>query len=115
MLRILGTSVVVVILGVGLGACASEDPSCEPGEQTFRFCSDDAVWECPVGTPAQIAAKQEREDRCAKESDPVQCLLDSADEVEMVPARLEADCGEAGQVCREELGVGGAVATCKDP
>ena len=98
-------------LSTALVGCAAEDPSCAPGERAFRFCDDDAVWECPVGTPDQIARKKEREDKCKQAPDLLKCLSET--EAEMVPAVLKADCGGGDMVCEEDPLASPSWASCK--
>jgi hypothetical protein len=101
----------LLALSAALGGCAAEDPTCAPGVRAFRFCSDDAVWECPVGTPDQIARKKEREDKCKQAQDLLKCLSET--ETEMVPAVFEADCGGGDMVCEEDLLASPSWASCK--
>ena len=101
----------IIALSAFLVGCAAEDPACAPGPRAYRFCSDDAVWECPVGTPDQIARKKERDDKCKAAPDPIQCLLDT--EAEMVPAVLHADCAGGDMVCQEDPLATPSWASCK--
>ncbi len=107
----LSFAAVVVVFTLGALAC-NTDPACAPGEDSYRICSHDEVWECPVGTAAQLAEKQRVEDECNQQPDPIQCLLET--EREMFPMTLIADCKGGGQICVETVTVTVHTATCED-
>jgi len=96
-------------------SCSADEPTCAPDETKFTFCDGEDVYECPVGTAEQIAAKKELEERCAMAEEPTQCRLDSGDELEQVPAMLKSACGEDGKACISISGASGSSASCMDP
>ena len=79
-----------------VAACASPPPTCAASEAAFDICSDNQVFECPVGSTEALAEKQAIEDACAESADPTGCIFDA--EFEQFPTTLKADCAGAGQV-----------------
>lgn len=73
------------------------DPECAPNRYSYRVCSDNTVWECPRGTPEQVAEKEKKEAQCDDAPDRIKCLLDI--EHEMVPMRKIMECGPGGTRC----------------
>jgi len=100
---------------LSVAACGEDEPTCVPGEVKFTFCDGDDVYECPVGTADQVAAKKEQEETCAMAEDPTKCLLDSSGDLEEVPATHKSACGEDGLVCISSSGAAGTSASCMDP
>lgn len=78
-------------------ACGSPPPTCAATDVSYRICSDNQVWECPVATAPQLAAKKAIDDGCRMQMDQVKCLLDA--KYEQLPMKLAADCRGGGQVC----------------
>ena len=94
-----------------LAACANPPPSCSATDAVYTICADDQVWECPVATTEQLAAKKAITDACKQEADPTKCILDA--KFEMFQMTLKAKCAEGGQVCVESTGAGPKVASCQ--
>lgn len=89
---------VITFAGLSLlSACGSPPPTCSATDLSYRICSDNQVWECPVATAPQLAAKKSIDDGCRTQPDPVKCLLDA--KYEQLPMKLAADCRSGGQVC----------------
>lgn len=96
-----------------LAACGSPPPTCSATDEAYRICSDDQVWECPVATAQQLAAKQAITDACQQEANPNQCILRA--KYEMFPMNLVAKCKEGGLVCKETLSAAMKTAACEMP
>ena len=79
------------------GACSNPPPTCSATETAYRVCSDNQVWECPVATPQQLAARKVIDDDCKQQADPVKCVLNA--KYEQLTMKLAADCQGGGQRC----------------
>ncbi len=66
------------------------------------------MWECPVATSEQLAAKKKITDACGMDT---QCLLNA--KYEMFNMTLKAKCAEGGMICVEAMGAGAKSASCQ--
>lgn len=91
--------VVSAVAVLFFAACGNPPPTCSATDTAYTVCADEQVWECPVATAEQLAAKKAISDACKTEADPTGCLLKA--EYEMFPMVLKVKCAEGGQVCVE--------------
>lgn len=103
---------------VTLVACSNPPPTCSATETAYRVCSDNQVWECPVATAQQLAARKVIDDDCKQQADQVKCILNA--KYEQLPMKLTADCQGGGQRCVDATAttdagvpVGTKVASCQ--
>lgn len=104
-------AVAAVAAFLALSACGAPPPTCSATSSAYTVCSDEQVWECQVGTQAQLDAKRAIETACQQQADPVKCLLDA--KFEMFPMKLVANCKAGGQVCVASTPPAARSASCK--
>ncbi len=83
-------------------ACGNPPPTCAATADAYRVCSNEQVWECPVATSEQLAAKKVLDDKCAMEADRVKCILNT--KYPQFPMTLKADCKGGNELCKESTG-----------
>ncbi|MFO0616263.1 MAG: hypothetical protein U0414_26955 [Polyangiaceae bacterium] len=91
----------VLLLGLSAPGCGSPAPTCAPKGQPYVVCSDDAVWTCPEGDAATVAANQKIDADCMATADPTTCFLQA--DYQMVDMTLAEDCAAAGKTCVEDV------------
>lgn len=108
----------LAVISLTFAACSNPPPTCSATETAYRVCSDNQVWECPVATAQQLAARKVIDDDCKQQADQVKCILNA--KYEQFPMKLAADCQGGGQRCVDSsaspdagVPVGTKVASCQ--
>lgn len=90
---------IVALASIVVLACGSPAPTCSATADAYRVCSNEQVWECPVATSEQLAARKVLDDKCAMEADKTKCILNT--KYPQFPMTLKADCKGGNELCKE--------------